>query len=148
MQNNTVELMVKVTTSKYEFDKDGNPRTDCVAGESCQLGMSRLLYELPLGEDVLFTERPEQSLYVGDDCKVGYFANNIKIIRILKLGVRRGPSPEARALYEDLSPPSILNKEDYKFQVVIGKRETGSGRPTKNQRRATDKLIAKDEQWQ
>jgi len=81
MQNNTVELMVKVTTSKYEFDKDGNPRTDCVAGESCQLGMSRLLYELPLGEDVLFTERPEQSLYVGDDCKVGYFANNINVKR-------------------------------------------------------------------
>jgi ribosome-associated heat shock protein Hsp15 len=74
--------------------------------------------------------------------------NNIKIIRILKLGVRRGPSPEARALYEDISPPSILNKEDYKFQVVIGKREIGSGRPTKNQRRATDKLIAKDDQWQ
>ncbi len=73
--------------------------------------------------------------------------NNIKIIKILNLGVRRGPAPEAQALYEDLSPSISINKEDLKFQAVIGKREIGSGRPTKDQRRATDKLIAKDEQW-
>ena len=74
--------------------------------------------------------------------------NNIKIIKILNLGVRRGSASEAQALYQDISPSISLNKEDHKFQVVIGKREIGSGRPTKDQRRATDKLIAKDEQWQ
>ena len=74
--------------------------------------------------------------------------NNIKIIRILNLGVRRGSASEAQALYQDISPSISLNKADHKFQVVIGKREIGSGRPTKDQRRATDKLIAKDEQWQ
>ena len=74
--------------------------------------------------------------------------NNIKIIRILNLGVRRGPASEAQALYEDLSPPIYLNKVGDKFEVTVGKREIGSGRPTKDQRRATDKLIAKDEQWQ
>jgi ribosome-associated heat shock protein Hsp15 len=74
--------------------------------------------------------------------------NDIKIIRVLDLGIRRGPAPEAQALYEDLSPPIPLNREDHKFQMAIGKREVGSGRPTKGQRRATDKLIAKDEQWQ
>ena len=74
--------------------------------------------------------------------------NNIKIIKILNLGVRRGSAPEAQALYEDLSPPIYLNKVGDKFEVVVGKREIGSGRPTKDQRRATDKLIAKDEQWQ
>jgi ribosome-associated heat shock protein Hsp15 len=74
--------------------------------------------------------------------------NNIKIIRILNLGVRRGSASEAQALYQDISPSISLNKEDHEFQVVIGKREIGSGRPTKDQRRATDKLIAKDEQWQ
>jgi len=81
MQNNTVELMIKSTTSKYEYDTDGNPRTDCVAGISCQIGMSRLLYELPLGEDVLFTERPEHTLKVGEDYKVGYYANNMNVER-------------------------------------------------------------------
>ena len=74
--------------------------------------------------------------------------NNIKIIKILNLGVRRGSASEAQALYQDISPSISLNKEDHEFQVVIGKREIGSGRPTKDQRRATDKLIAKDEQWQ
>jgi ribosome-associated heat shock protein Hsp15 len=29
----------------------------------------------------------------------------IRVIRIVALGTRRGPSVEARALYEDLSPP-------------------------------------------
>jgi ribosome-associated heat shock protein Hsp15 len=29
----------------------------------------------------------------------------IVVARILALGTRRGPAPEARALYEDLSPP-------------------------------------------
>jgi ribosome-associated heat shock protein Hsp15 len=74
--------------------------------------------------------------------------DNIKIIKVLNLGVRRGPAPEAQALYEDLSPSISINKEDLKFQAVIGKREIGSGRPTKDQRRATDNLRAKDEQWQ
>ena len=30
----------------------------------------------------------------------------IRIVRILGLGERRGPAPEAQALYEDISPPS------------------------------------------
>jgi len=87
MQNNTVELIVKSKTTKYELNKDGTPRTDCVAGVSCQLGMSRLLYEIPLGSDVLFTERPEQSLFVGPECRIGYYANNINV----KRGPEDGP---------------------------------------------------------
>ncbi len=30
---------------------------------------------------------------------------NIRIVKILALGTRRGPAPEAQALYEDMSPP-------------------------------------------
>ncbi|MCO6382940.1 MAG: RNA-binding S4 domain-containing protein [Vannielia sp.] len=30
---------------------------------------------------------------------------HIRVIRIVALGTRRGPAPEARALYEDLAPP-------------------------------------------
>ena len=72
----------------------------------------------------------------------------IKIIKILNLGVRRGSASEAQSLYEDLSPPVFVNKENHQFPLITGKREIGSGRPTKVQRRAIDKLIAKDEQWQ
>ena len=31
---------------------------------------------------------------------------HVRVIRVLALGDRRGPAPEAQALYEDLSPPS------------------------------------------
>ena len=71
--------------------------------------------------------------------------SSIKIIKILKLGVRRGPAPEAQALYEDLSPPISLNTKGHKTSPYVGRRELGSGRPTKRQRRAIDKLMAKDE---
>lgn len=31
--------------------------------------------------------------------------DRIRIVRIIALGTRRGPAPEAQALYEDMSPP-------------------------------------------
>lgn len=31
---------------------------------------------------------------------------HIRVVRVKAIGARRGPAPEARALYEDLSPPS------------------------------------------
>ena len=31
--------------------------------------------------------------------------DRVRIVRILALGTRRGPAPEAQALYEDMSPP-------------------------------------------
>lgn len=50
------------------------------------------------------TLKPAHSVTAGD---VLTFAQNdeIRVIRILALGTRRGPAPEARALYEDLTPP-------------------------------------------
>lgn len=73
--------------------------------------------------------------------------NSIRVIKILNLGVRRGPSLEAKTLYDDISPVISVNKEANKSRVFIAKREIGSGRPTKVQRRAIDKLMAKDDQW-
>lgn len=31
---------------------------------------------------------------------------HVRVIKVLALGDRRGPAPEAQSLYEDLSPPS------------------------------------------
>ena len=31
---------------------------------------------------------------------------HVRVIKVVALGDRRGPAPEAQALYEDLSPPS------------------------------------------
>ncbi len=65
---------------------------------------------------------------------------NIRVIRILALGNRRGPAVEAQALYEDLAP---LVKKDSSKNIPVGDsavRELGAGRPTKKERRDTDKL--------
>lgn len=57
-------------------------------------------------------------------------ARNVRVIRVLGLGERRGPAPEAQALYDDLDPPK---PRDPAPQVP---RFEGKGRPTKKDRRA------------
>ena len=57
--------------------------------------------------------------------------------RILDPGTRRGPAPEAALLYEDLSPPPVPREV---AQPGHAERDAGSGRPTKKQRRDTDRL--------
>lgn len=60
---------------------------------------------------------------------------HIRVIRIRQLGARRGPAKEAQGLYEDLSPPATASPEP-----AIACRPAGSGRPTKAERRATERL--------
>jgi ribosome-associated heat shock protein Hsp15 len=59
----------------------------------------------------------------------------VRILRVVSPGVRRGPAPEARLLYEDLSPPPPLRQSREPPPI---EREAGSGRPTKRDRRAID----------
>ncbi len=69
-------------------------------------------------------------------------ADDVRVIKIIDLGQRRGPAVEAQTLYEDLSPPQARSKDD-KPDVKTGRvarREPGAGRPTKSQRRALDRL--------
>ncbi|HEY6630458.1 MAG TPA: RNA-binding S4 domain-containing protein [Rhizobiaceae bacterium] len=63
----------------------------------------------------------------------------ILVYKILDSGRRRGPAEEARTLYEDLSPPPAP-KDEAPAGAMPPLREAGSGRPTKRQRRETDKL--------
>lgn len=68
-------------------------------------------------------------------------AGDIKVVEILALGDRRGPASEAALLYRDLTPPKAEEQADGNAAIVSGpKREPGSGRPTKAERRATDRL--------
>ena len=62
---------------------------------------------------------------------------HIRVIKIIALATRRGPAPEAQALYEDLEPP-VTQKEKSSSQVAS--REPGAGRPTKADRRAIERL--------
>ena len=58
-------------------------------------------------------------------------ADTVRVIKVLALGDRRGPAPEAQQLYEDLDPPKP--REEISEQVP---RFEGKGRPTKKDRRA------------
>lgn len=62
------------------------------------------------------------------------------IIRINDCATRRGPAPEARLLYEDLSPPPPPKEENTQKAITGFQREKGTGRPTKKDRRELDKL--------
>ena len=64
--------------------------------------------------------------------------------RILDPGSRRGPATEAALLYEDLSPPPV--PRDPNRVLPVAERDPGSGRPTKRDRRLTDKLLDDDEE--
>ena len=62
----------------------------------------------------------------------------VLVYRVLDPGMRRGPAEEARKLYEDLSPPAA--RKDAAAGAAAPEREPGSGRPTKRERRDTDRL--------
>lgn len=67
----------------------------------------------------------------------------ILVYKVLAAGARRGPAEEARTLYEDLSPPPAP-RETAPLDAIQPLRDAGSGRPTKRERRETDKLRGRE----
>lgn len=57
--------------------------------------------------------------------------DHVRVIKIVALGERRGPAPEAQALYEDLDPPVFGKDESAPARV--------GSRPTKRDRRRMDR---------
>ena len=62
----------------------------------------------------------------------------VLIYKVLELGERRGSFPEAQLLYQDMTPPPDAAVQEAK--LLAEKRDAGSGRPTKRDRRATERL--------
>lgn len=62
-------------------------------------------------------------------------------VRVVALGQRRGPAPEAQALYEEIEPPERLQDP---VMAPTPVRPAGSGRPTKRERRAFEALRGRD----
>ncbi|MEM7221758.1 MAG: RNA-binding S4 domain-containing protein [Pseudomonadota bacterium] len=100
-------------------------KTRSLASKACAGGQLRL--------NGTAVAKPHTQVKVGD---VLTFAqgHHIRVIKVAALGVRRGPAPEAQALYEDLKPPSAENR------LPGPKRSPGSGRPTKKERREMERL--------
>jgi ribosome-associated heat shock protein Hsp15 len=64
----------------------------------------------------------------------------VRIMKVTGFAERRGDAQAARLLFEDLTPPP----EPRPAAPVAGEREPGSGRPTKQERRAIDRLFGRE----
>ncbi|MDK4733361.1 RNA-binding S4 domain-containing protein [Rhizobium sp. CNPSo 3490] len=85
---------------------------------------------------------PSQTVKPGD--RVELTLERRDVILIVRLaGERRGPYEEARLLYDDQSLPPDETKRLTPFEQAT--RATGTGRPTKKDRRAIDRLMSDED---
>lgn len=82
-------------------------------------------------------EQASHQVKIGDVLTIT-LDRHIVIYKVLDGGERRGPAPEAQLLYEDLTPQPTL--ETKTTEALQPRRESGAGRPTKKERRETDRL--------
>ncbi len=104
-------------------------KTRTLASKVCASGKLRLSGNL--------VAKAHQKVKVGDVLTFPQ-GRHIRVVRVLALGSRRGPASEAQGLYEDLQPPTAETRLPREAQVA--RREAGSGRPTKKERRALGRL--------
>jgi ribosome-associated heat shock protein Hsp15 len=86
------------------------------------------------------TQKPSQTVRPGDVVTLSVH-RQVRVLKVLEPGTRRGPAKEAAMLYEDLSP--ARDQDGAGVMRPLGghvKFEPGAGRPTKKDRRAIDKL--------
>lgn len=83
--------------------------------------------------------KPHRQAVVGQVLTFAQGAN-IRVIKIVALGTRRGPASEAAALYEDLQPIVPTVKDAAPRTPAFEARDKGAGRPTKRERREIDRL--------
>jgi ribosome-associated heat shock protein Hsp15 len=82
------------------------------------------------------TARPARVVREGDLLTIT-LPHGKRIVRVVELSDRRGPGLDAARLYQDLSPPAPPREVRV---VPPSYRPSGSGRPTKRERRLTDRL--------
>ena len=63
----------------------------------------------------------------------------VRILKVRGFAERRGDAEAARPLYEDLTPISPVAAKK-----PVAERDAGSGRPTKQERRAIDRLLGRE----
>lgn len=88
-------------------------------------------------------EQPSHPVRTGDTLTIT-LDRQIRVLRVLAPGTRRGPFEEAQLLYEDLSPPAKPRGQALP-DALPPVREAGTGRPTKRDRRKLDAWTKSDE---
>ena len=87
------------------------------------------------------TQKPHKMISIGDVLTIS-INDNIKILKVLDIPNRRGPYSESLNFYEDITPiENIPKKESIKLDMKFVERD---GRPTKRERRQTDRLMGRD----
>jgi ribosome-associated heat shock protein Hsp15 len=84
------------------------------------------------------TQKAHYTVKVGDVLTFP-LGPHIRVIKVLALGSRRGPAPEAQTLYEDIGPPHTPAPRQA-AGAQFEEREPGSGRPTKRDGRRIAQL--------
>jgi ribosome-associated heat shock protein Hsp15 len=64
---------------------------------------------------------------------------HVRVLKVNGFAERRGSAEIARGLFDDLTPPAPVR------QPTVAEREEGAGRPTKRERRETDRLRGSDD---
>lgn len=82
--------------------------------------------------------QPSFQVKAGDRVEIALDRRDL-ILVVKSGGERRGPYEEAKQLYEDLTPPREKVERMSAFEQA--QRVKGSGRPTKKERRETDRLF-------
>ena len=76
-------------------------------------------------------EAPAKAVVASDVLTIA-LERQVRVLRVISGGSRRGPYEEARLLYEDLTPTEAKPE-------AVPDREPGSGRPSKKDRREREK---------
>jgi ribosome-associated heat shock protein Hsp15 len=67
----------------------------------------------------------------------------VRVLKVLGFAERRGSADDARALCEPLEP--VGGRPAQRPEVPLAQRASGSGRPTKRDRRAIDRFAGEDD---
>jgi ribosome-associated heat shock protein Hsp15 len=82
-------------------------------------------------------EKPALAVRAGDVLTIA-LNSHVRILEVVLPGAKRGNAPQAAALFKDLTPPPVPRERLFE-EAPDGARDEGSGRPTKRERRLTDK---------
>jgi len=105
-------------------------RTRTQATKSCQAGRVRVNGTIA---------KPPRGLELGDRVEIS-FRDYGRALEVLELRDRTLPKAEAQRVFADVTPPELKRLPREAQPVDVPRREPGSGRPSKRERRELERL--------